>query len=477
VVAALGGVVTAQAPPTNSLHESIDTLLSVPALEHVSWGIVARSLANNETLYSLNARKLLTPASNMKIVTLAAAADKLGWDFSFETRLLAAGPIAGGVLDGDLVVVGTGDPSIDDWDGAATRLFQSWAVQLKGLGIRAMSGRLVGDDNAFDDESLGGGWAWDDLGASFATGVGALQFNENTAQVGLAPGSKIGNRASVTVGPPGTALAIRNLVTTSHADEPIDITIRRVPGSAALEILGSVPLGSSRIVRNVSVDNPTVYFVNALRANLIANGIDVRGPAVDIDDIANAPSRDRATLLISHRSPPLAELAQTMMRLSQNLYAETLLKTLGAAEGPGTVEAGRRVVASMLQDWGVGPTDLVMEDGSGLSRYNLATPDAIVAILSHISRDDRLRGPFEATLPVAGRDGTLAQRLKGTPAEGNARVKSGSFSNGRALSGYVRTADGEVVAFSIIANNFGVPADIVDRTLEAIIVEFATFKR
>src|SRR5204863_5899844 len=133
--------------------------------------IVVRSLAANETLYELNGRRLLVPASNMKIATLAAAAERLGWDFSFETRLVANGSIADGVLDGDLVVIGSGDPSIDDWDGAATKLFRDWAEQLKSAGIKTITGRLIGDDNAFDDDPFGSGWAWDDLGASFATGI------------------------------------------------------------------------------------------------------------------------------------------------------------------------------------------------------------------------------------------------------------------------------------------------------------------
>ena len=417
------------------------------------------------------------PASNMKIVTLAVAAERLGWDFSYETRLLAAGPIAGGVLDGDLVVVGTGDPSIDDWDGAAAKLFRAWAEQLKTLGVHTIRGRIVGDDNAFDDDALGSGWQWDDLAASFATGVGALQFNENTAQVGLTPGAHAGDPAGVTVGPPGTSLAVRNLLKTSVPEEAPAIVIRRVPGSAALEIRGTIPAGSGRQIRNVSVDNPTLYFTNALRQALIAGGVNVRGGAVDIDDLTDPPSRDRCTLLVSHRSPPLSELAQTMMRLSQNLYAETLLKVLGSADGPGTAEAGKKVVVATLQEWGIGPTDVIVEDGSGLTRYDLATAEALAAILVHVDRDGRLRGPFEASLPVAGRDGTMALRMKYTAAEGNARLKSGSFSNARAYSGYVRTADGEPLVFSIIANNYGPSAEAVDSTIDAIIVQLASFRR
>src|SRR6185295_4909283 len=209
-----------------------------------------------------------------------------------------------------------------------------------------------------------------------------------------------GALATITVGPAGTSLAVRNLVTTAADAVEKPITIRRVPGTTALEVRGSVSINAGRIVRNVSVDNPTIYFVSALRQGLTAAGIAVRGQAVDIDDLADPPSRQTGTTIISHRSPPLSELAQTMMRLSQNLYAETLLKTLGSVDGPGTAESGRLAIAGIVREWGIGPTDLVVEDGSGLTRYNLATPEALAGILAHVDRDQRLRGPFEASLPI-----------------------------------------------------------------------------
>ncbi len=158
----------------NELQRDINRLLA-PTSERATWGVLVKSLATNDTLYALNPRKLFVPASNMKLATLAAAAERLGWAYSYETRLIAHGTLLpSGFLDGDLLVVGSGDPSIDDWDGAATRLFQSWAEQLKASGVTTIGGRIIGDDNAFDEETLGMGWAWDDLGRSFATGVGAL---------------------------------------------------------------------------------------------------------------------------------------------------------------------------------------------------------------------------------------------------------------------------------------------------------------
>ena len=221
------------------------------------------------------------------------------------------------------------------------------------------------------------------------------------------------------------------------------------------------------MIRLVSVVNPTLYFVSALRTALIASGIEIRGPAVDIDDLADASALASRTPLLIHRSAPLSELAVTMMKLSQNLYAETFLM---AAGGPPTVR-------EELSRWGIEEGSVVVADGSGLSRYNIATAEAFVKILTHVYRDERLRGPYEIALPIAGRDGTLANRMRRTAAEGNARAKTGAFANARGLAGYVRTADNETLVFSIMANNFGTTADIIERAADAIVVKLAEFSR
>ena len=471
---------TSPAPQTavRDLDRDLEKLLADPALQRGTWGVLVKSLASNDTLFALNPRRLLLPGSNVKIATLAAAAEQLGWEYSYETRLIGVGQIQLGVLDGDLLVVGSGDPSIDDWDGAATRLFQEWAEQLKAKGITSVNGRLIGDDNTFDDEPLGSGWAWDDLDSSFATGVGALQFNQNTARLTIAPGAAVGEAANVTVAGPGAPLGVSSLMTTSAAGVPPSIVTYRLPGSSPLVVTGSIPVGGEAAFRNVSVDNPTQYFINQLRDALVANGIQISGPAIDIDELSDPPKRDEGVVLLTHKSPPLSTLATTMMKMSQNLYAETLLKTLGAGAQPATTEAGRKSVQSALTGWEINPADIAIADGSGLSRYNLATPEALVAILTRAARDERVKASYEATLPVAGRDGTLALRMRGTAAEGNAHAKTGSLSNVRATSGYVRSRDGEPLVFSILANNFGAQAaNAVEAAEDAIIVRLAEFSR
>jgi serine-type D-Ala-D-Ala carboxypeptidase/endopeptidase (penicillin-binding protein 4) len=458
------------------LRRDINGILGRPALERAYWGVLVRSLTANDTLYALNAGKLMMPASNMKIVTLLTAAERLGWAYTYETRLVAAGPITAGKLEGDLVVVGSGDPTISH-EGLGSDVLDLWAERVKAAGIRAVDGRIVGDDNAFDDETLGPGWAWDYLASGYATGVGALQLNENVVWVTATPAPTVGSPALVSISPDNSGLDVRSDLKTTAVGTPAAVTTRRLPGSSRLALRGSVPVDTTPILIRVSVDNPTQYFVNALRATLIAHGIDVQGPAVDIDDLASSQLQKEGAVLASYRSPPLSTLALRMMKWSQNLYAETLLKTMGAVAGAPGVPGGREAVRSTLDSWGVSPTGLVMIDGSGLSRYNLVTPETLVTILTRARRDQRLRGTFEETLPIAGRDGTLEGRLKNTPAENNVRAKTGSIANARGMSGYVKTADGEPLVFSILANNFETLADEIDRATDAILIRLARFKR
>ena len=468
-----------QLTPIQQLQHDIDAILAAPALEHSFWGVLVMSLAHDAdgALYSLNARKLLMPASNMKIVTLGAAAERLGWDYRYETRLVASGSIEGGTLSGDLVVVGSGDPSIVSPDGTALPVFDSWADQLVARGLRRIDGRIVGDDNAFDDETLGTGWTWEDLAEGYAGGVSALQFNDSVVHATVVPGLAVGDAAIVSLAPVGSGLVVRNELETTAAGTPSSIEARRLPGGVALELRGSVAIDSAPRVRVLSVDNPTLFFVTALRRALIGHGIDVRGPAVDVDEIARPRPPSDGPPLLTHHSPPLSDLAVTLMKVSLNFDAETFLKTLGARAGTPTFGGGLAEARSVVDAWGVEPGGLIMRDGSGLSRYNYVTAQTLVTILTHIDRDDRLREPFERALPIAGRDGTLARRMKGTPAEGNARAKTGSFASARALSGYVRTADGEPLVFSILGNNFDTPAAAVDQACDAIVVRLARFTR
>lgn len=458
-------------PAFPALVHDLDAILDDPVLARGTWGVVVRSAKTGETLYERNPQKLLLPASNMKVVTLAAAAERLGWDYTYETRLYAGGTIQNGTLEGDLVVAGSGDPSVGGRD------LDAWADQLKQTGIRTIAGAVVGDDRAFETETLGFGWSWDDLPDDYAAGVGALQFNESAVRVTIAPGPAAGSMAAVEASPPG-GLTIDSEIVTGAAESTPSIAALRLPGRNTLTLRGSIPAGARPVTRDVSVDNPSRFFVQSLRRALIAHGIDVRGAAVEVGDIdeIQRPPAPTGRPLVTHRSAPLSALAVRLMKVSQNQYAETFLKTLGAAPGrPASASGGRAAVLSIVGRWGVESGELIQRDGSGLSRYDFVSARALAAILLHIHRDERLREPFVASLPVPG-DGTLSNRLKGTAAEGKLAAKTGSMTGVRTLSGYV-TTDDDTLAFAILANNFETGADVVNKATDAIVVRLVDTRR
>ena len=464
------------------LTRRLDRLFTSTVIGPVVWGVDVRALDRNERLYARDPDVLLTPASTMKLVTLAATAERLGWDERFETALLTAAPIRDGALLGDLVVRGAGDPTINA--SGAPNVFVQWAAELRSIGVRRIAGRIVGDDDALDDGALetpgfGSGWAWDDLSRGFAAPAGALQHRENVVEVVVEPGSTAGRPASARFRHPGSDLILRNDVITVRADQTAGIRLRRLPGRPSLVVTGRIPEGSSPIVRTAAVGNPTLFFVEAFKKALEQHGIAVDGEAVDVDSLA---ARDKAPALLGlrplvrHRSEPLSTIGADMLKQSKNLYAESLVRHLGVAAGS-AAHAGRSVVSAVLADWGIDGRGAVVADGSGLSRYTYLTAGTLVEVLARMYMDPDHRARVMAALPVAGRDGTLRRRLVGTAAEGVARAKTGSMSRVRALAGYVETADGEPLAFAMLANNFSAPAAEVTRVIDEAVATLASFSR
>jgi serine-type D-Ala-D-Ala carboxypeptidase/endopeptidase (penicillin-binding protein 4) len=454
-----------------------------PAFANAVWGVEVSSLKTGETLFSLNPATFLMPASNMKIVTAAVAAERLGWTRTFETRLVSNAPVENGVLAGDLVIVGSGDPSLGGRPSSAAAVLDSWASQLKAAGLTRVAGRLVGDDNVLDDGGLGQGWSWDYLSAAYATPVSGLSFNENALQLRFTPGAAVGDRVAIEGLPAGHGLTIVGAVSTGAAGSQASLDFTRLPGSSVLTVTGTVPLGRTDMTRSVSVDNPTLFTAGVVKAALAERGILVDGDAVDIDALPEPPASGAARTLATWTSPPLADILKVLLKVSQNLYADTMLSLAGRTPGAdgaiptGTATAGRKAVQDTLAAWGIAPDRYLQADGSGLSRYNYLTADLLVRVLSHVYHDQGHRGPFTDALPNAGVDGTIGSRMKGTKAENNARAKTGSIANARALSGYVTSADGEPLAFSFIVNNFNVPQSDADAIVDRMVARLAQFRR
>lgn len=465
------------------LQEDLSTIFNAPAMARGVWGVDIRFVDNGVTIFQHNAERLMMPASNMKILTLAAAAQALGWDYRFTTTLESAAPVENGVLRGDLVIRGNGDPTISTRADRARAVFDEWAQALRAGGITAVEGRVIGDDQAFDDEGLGPGWAWDYLEAGYACPTGALQYNENAADLTTAPGAAVGEPVIVRL-EAGSGLTVVNLARTGQGPESGlrgSINVHRRIDRPELEVTGMIPLGAPAVTRTVAVLNPTLFFAQGVKDALLSRGIQVRGDAVDGDDVAADPLREGSSarrVLHTTQSPTLRDIGTVLMKVSQNQYGETLLKALGARRGGlGTTETGRNAAIEMLTGWSIPADAYVMSDGSGLSRYNYVAPSTITSVLRRMYSDPQHREAFIGTLPIAGKDGTISTRMRKTRAAENAVAKTGSIANVRSLSGFVRTRDGEMLVFSIIANDFVIPAATVSWAADLAVETLANFTR
>jgi serine-type D-Ala-D-Ala carboxypeptidase/endopeptidase (penicillin-binding protein 4) len=327
------------------LGRDLQSLFTSPTVSHAQWGVNFYSLRNKETLYSLNAGQFMVPASNQKILTTAVAAERLGWDFRFTTRLLATGPLDDdGTIAGDVVVVGNGDPTINPRHPERWRAFDDWAAALRARGVKIINGSLIGDDNAFAEPGWGVGWAWDNLQYGYGAPPSALQYHENQVEVMIGPGMSAGTRAIISTSPYGSGLVVDHDVTTIPAGGETQIDIARIPGTAFLRVRGQIAEGAKPVTLTASVDNPTRFHLAALREALARHGIFVAGGIADVDDLHAPPSLDTAVELVVDRSPPLTEIIDVTMKWSRNIYAETLL--LAAAE-PG----GRRPAPAACGRW------------------------------------------------------------------------------------------------------------------------------
>lgn len=465
----------APAPGRRAFATLADSLLGDPMFRSSHWGVLVVDPLSGDTLFSRNAGKLFMPASNQKLLTGATALAQLGPDFRFETRVLGAAYPIDGILTGDLAVIGSGDPTFSDSlaGGDAMAPFRAFADSIAARGVKEITGRLVRGGDAFPDSSLGFGWAWDDLDYGYSAPVDELFFNEGFARVTVVGGKSEGDPVTVRTSPSRTVPQIGTVDVTTGA--ACCMVRSRVEWSSdmrgarpALTLRGSVRPGDSVTVE-VALRHSSASWLDAFAEALAERGIAVRG-GVEADLLADTTGY---VTLASRLSPTLREILPRFEKPSQNQIGEILFKTLGRVRtGVGTADSGRRVVERQLVAWGADSAGFAVRDGSGLSRHDYVSPETIVRVLDAMRQHAEFKTFYDA-LPIGGVDGTIRTRMKGTPAEGNVHAKTGTIDKARSLSGYVTTADGRLLLFSMLSNNHVVPNREVERVQDALVAFLA----
>jgi D-alanyl-D-alanine carboxypeptidase/D-alanyl-D-alanine-endopeptidase (penicillin-binding protein 4) len=462
------------APATNereALRFTIDSMLNAPEVRQARWGILIVDPEKGDTLYSRDAGKLMVPASNMKILTSAVALDALGPEFTFETTVLMRGMRRDSTIRGDLLVAGRGDPSVSDrMAGDAMIPLRAMADSLWDRGVRRIVGHVAPHGNAFSDANAGFGWAWEDFETSSGAFIDELLFNEGISEVHVRAGATTGDSVRVKTTPASTYPKVRvEAVTTTRGvgrDSVAQLDVVKDTARGEVVVIGTIPAGDSATLVATHSD-PDMAYIAALREALLEHGIVVLDSA--ITDTATAP-------IFRMRSAPLPAVLAAFLKPSQNQIGEVLLKTVALQRtDTGTARIGRRIVSERLRAWGAEPDGFLVYDGSGLSRRDLVTPETVVRVLDAMRKSPAFTAYYDA-FPVAGVDGTVRGRMRGTAAEANLRGKTGTLGNVRSLSGYVTTATGRQLLFSILCNNYTVPTDYITRVQDVIGARLASLR-
>jgi D-alanyl-D-alanine carboxypeptidase/D-alanyl-D-alanine-endopeptidase (penicillin-binding protein 4) len=488
-------------PATNAprtpaeLLTRIQEIVRQPALEPGFFAVKIVSLDTGNVIFEQNANKFVRPASNMKLYTVAAAFDRLTPDYHFMTSVYAREKVEDGKIKGDLIVYGRGDPTYAARfnGGDYFKGINDLADRIVAAGVKRVKGDLVGDESFLNGAPLGGGWEWEDLQWGYGAQVSALTINDNAIDLTVKPGEKVGAPVSVTTGPPATFMIISNRATTSPRGSKSELQLYRGIGTNTLEITGSLPIGDNGLERSVAIPDPALAFVTMLRDALTKRHVKIDGRTRTVDARSgtstvpnplivtvpptNIPPQPLPFEIASTQSPRFSLIAAHTLKPSQNLYTELILRTLGTPRISATQtneEAGLIVVRNFLRQAGALESELNLDDGSGLSRNDMITANATVQLLIFMSKH-RFAAQFREALPIAGVDGTLRTRMRGTPAEGNVRAKTGSLSSVASLGGYVTTAAGERLAFAMMLNNYPDASLIRRDSIDAMAVLLASF--
>ncbi|MFN2576194.1 MAG: D-alanyl-D-alanine carboxypeptidase/D-alanyl-D-alanine-endopeptidase [Pyrinomonadaceae bacterium] len=464
-----------------ALAELIDRALNQSDVRTASWGVFVMSLNDGGVLYSRDADKPFTPASNMKVYTTAVALDLLGADYRWRTSVYAnKQPDANGVVEGDLTLYGRGAPDLISKSKGDAPSLAKLADRLYQAGVREIRGGIIGDNSYFRGDLFGAGWQWNDLQWYFGAEPSALSIDENSVEVTIAPG-KPGSNATVVVNPAGSPIHLANSTTTAARDAKASIGIARELSGNDLRVWGDFPIDGHAFSAFLSVHDPALWAATLFKQALSARGIKVNGEVHTRDFRVNNTDKfdpQKAIELAFEDSETLGRIVHQTNKESNNLFAELILRTIGKERGApeaddqrknrvrGDDEAGTVLVRTWLESKGIDTRPLAIRDGSGLSRLDLVTPESTARLLAAIANTGSAN-VFHDSLPIAGRDGTLSSRLN--KVTGRIFAKTGTLTYTHSLSGYATTPNNGTLVFSIMCND-----STLDRAALRAIDEIAT---
>jgi D-alanyl-D-alanine carboxypeptidase/D-alanyl-D-alanine-endopeptidase (penicillin-binding protein 4) len=465
-------------------RKRVDEALSAAGPGKGLWGVLVSDAATGEVLYERNADSYFTPASDAKLFTTALALATLGPDYRVRTTIATSGTLdENGFLDGDLVLIGRGDANLSnrkfpyekrvERDGPPEKVLAALADAVASRGVKEIRGDVVADDSLFQPDRFPDGWTVDDMLWSYGAAVSAIAVNDNAFTLELWPGAVAGDPATYLLDPASDFYTIGNLIRTGPRGSEEKLAVAREPGSRLIRVSGTMAAGGPPRRLTIAVEEPAEYAANLLARLLDSRGIHVRGSARArhaSDTAISAASLPTENILAEHTSLPIAEDIRLTNKNSENLHAELLL-LLAAHEKAGAVtyEEAEKFASDFFRTASIADGDVVLSDGSGLSRRDLVTPRAVVQMLRYAAMQS-WGELYRSSLPVAGEDGTLSERMKNTPAVGRVFAKTGTIEHVNSLSGYATTVSGAHLTFSILGNNNNLHAQAADVALDAIAV-------
>jgi D-alanyl-D-alanine carboxypeptidase/D-alanyl-D-alanine-endopeptidase (penicillin-binding protein 4) len=453
----LTGSTGAGAGPTGneSLKDAVSRIVQQAQFASAIWAIEARRLDTGALLYALNEQKSVTPASTIKLVTMAAVLDAFGPDATFHTTVETASPLDGaGRILGDVYLVGGGDPTLwGSYDQAPVTAFDRLAEALRTGGVRRIEGRLVGHEGLFQGPRRAPDWAWSDLIWYYGAEASALEFNNGAVHIRVTPGSRIGDPVQAVRNPASAYYELHNSAVTAPLGSEPELVLERDLGSNLIRLSGMYPIGGQAEDLFVALEDPARFAVTVFAETLASKGIAVTGALETTSAPLPEPGR---RVLAAVASPPLAQILRHVNRPSHNLRAEMLVRLLGhRAKGEGSAEAGLSATMDFMKRMRIPIEGWALHDGCGLSTSNLVTAQGLVRLLM-IMHSHRFADEYKASLPVAGEAGTLRRRLKGAPTEKRVWAKSGLLTHTNALAGYALRRDGVPIAFAIMLDRHAI---------------------